>query len=92
MCAITVGGGAQAYSDRGAYGELRSALSPILHGTLAFVGCTAIEPFVVYAPGRMDHAERRAKLACYAHRVIEVLARTPRRVFATYGRRRVRVK
>lgn len=72
MCAITVGGGAEAYSDRGAYGELRAALSPILHGTLAFVGFTVIEPFVVYAPGRMDLAERRAELARYAHRVVEL--------------------
>lgn len=72
MCALTIGGTADAYSDRGAYGELGPALSPILHGTLAFVGFTVIEPFVVHSPGKMALSERHAVLTRYARRVVEL--------------------
>src|ERR1043165_951970 len=70
LCSLTVGGSADAYSERGVYGDLSSLLAPILHGTLAFVGFTVVEPFVVYAPGPLDPAARAAELARYARRVV----------------------
>jgi NAD(P)H dehydrogenase (quinone) len=70
LCSVTVGGTADAYSSRGAYGDIATMLRPILHGTLAFVGFAVVEPFVVHAPGRLALAERTAELTRYARYVL----------------------
>jgi NAD(P)H dehydrogenase (quinone) len=70
MCALTVGGGQAIYSPDGVNGPMSSILFPIQHGILNFVGFTVVEPFIVYAPGRMSHAERVACLVSYRARVL----------------------
>ncbi|HEX7113138.1 MAG TPA: NAD(P)H-dependent oxidoreductase [Mizugakiibacter sp.] len=65
LCALTIGGSAEAYSDAGMYGPLAPILFPIQHGILGFVGFTVHEPFVVHAPARIDEAARAAHLARY---------------------------
>jgi NAD(P)H dehydrogenase (quinone) len=72
MCALTVGGSAEAYSHRGAYGDILPMLHPIQHGTLGFVGLTVVEPFVVFAPKRMTPEERAATLVRYRERLLEL--------------------
>jgi NAD(P)H dehydrogenase (quinone) len=76
MCAVTIGGPAEAYSNNGAYGPLASILFPIHHGILGFVGFTVVEPFVVHAPARMGANERMAVLADYRNRLLS-LAKAP---------------
>jgi NAD(P)H dehydrogenase (quinone) len=66
MCAITIGGSADAYSDEGAYGPLPAILHPIHHGILGFTGFAVAEPFVVHAPTRMEERERVAMLSRFA--------------------------
>src|SRR5260370_27584717 len=70
MCALTVGGGAPAYSGDGIYGPIAAVLFPINHGILNFVGFTVVEPFVVFAPARLGDDERAAHLARYRERVL----------------------
>ncbi len=72
MCAVTVGGPAEAYSDVGAYGPLAPILFPIHHGILGFVGFNVVEPFVVHAPARMRPDERALCLARYRQRVLNI--------------------
>ena len=70
MLSVTMGGPEDSYSERGLYGApARAILHPINHGTLGFVGFTVIEPFIVYAPGRMDAQRRSDALAAYAARL-----------------------
>jgi NAD(P)H dehydrogenase (quinone) len=70
MCAITVGGTKQLYSEGGMYGPIGHILQPIHRGILAFTGFTVIAPFVVYAPNRITAQERQAYLAEYRTRVL----------------------
>jgi NAD(P)H dehydrogenase (quinone) len=70
MCSITVGGPQAIYSDQGINGPLDSILFPIHHGILGFTGFTVVEPFLVYAPGRIGHEERVAHLRRYRDRVL----------------------
>ncbi|WP_374572289.1 NAD(P)H-dependent oxidoreductase [Phenylobacterium sp.] len=72
MCAVTVGGGADVYSDRGVYGAIKNILYPLHRGVFAFTGLEVVEPFVVYAPNRIDAAERAAWLARYEHRLLDL--------------------
>ena len=70
MCAVTIGGTAATYSEEGAYGPVDAVLFPIHRGILGFCGFAVIEPFVVYAPGRISAEERTAALARYRERVL----------------------
>jgi NAD(P)H dehydrogenase (quinone) len=70
MCALTVGGPAPMYSERGLNGPLDQILFPINHGMLYFTGFTVIEPFVVHAPARIGEAERAEHLRRYRQRVL----------------------
>lgn len=70
MCAVTVGGSEDVYSEAGVYGPIEHILFPIHRGIFQFTGFTVVEPFVVYAPGRADLAEREHYLAAYAGRLL----------------------
>jgi NAD(P)H dehydrogenase (quinone) len=72
MCSVTIGGGADAYSEIGAYGPLDPILFPIHRGILGFVGFQVVEPFVVHAPARMSVDERAACLARYRRRMLDL--------------------
>jgi NAD(P)H dehydrogenase (quinone) len=69
LCALTIGGPASLYGERGLNGPLETILFPIQHGMLAFVGFDVIEPFIVHAPVRLDAAQRAAELERYASRI-----------------------
>lgn len=70
MCSVTVGGPAEAYSDRGIYAAVRDILYPVEHGILHFTGFTVIEPFVVYGPNRMEREARGHELERYRQRLL----------------------
>lgn len=70
MCSVTVGGSAEAYSDRGIYAAVRDILYPIEHGILHFTGFTVVDPFVVYGPNRMDQEPRSRELERYRQRLL----------------------
>ncbi len=72
MCSVTLGGDAQAYSGHGLYADIESILFPIHRGIFGFVGFAVIEPFVVYAPGRITAAERDLELARYRQRLLDL--------------------
>jgi NAD(P)H dehydrogenase (quinone) len=75
MLSVTVGGSAETYGDRGLYGSIDSILEPIHHGVLRFVGLSVMTPFVVHAPGRIDHQERARVLRRYATELQGIAAR-----------------
>ncbi|SJZ88214.1 NAD(P)H dehydrogenase (quinone) [Enhydrobacter aerosaccus] len=72
MCAVTVGGFRAAYSERGVYAEVEDILYPVHRGIFGFTGFTVIEPFVVYAPGRIETDERRRYLDRYHERLLDL--------------------
>src|SRR3569832_2507293 len=76
MCAVTVGGLEDVYSHAGVYGPIEQILFPIHRGIFEFTGFAAVEPFVVYAPGRIAPEERLLYLAAYAVRLL-ALAEAP---------------
>jgi len=70
MCALTTGGPPPMFSEEGLNGALEKILYPVNHGMLAFTGFSVLEPFVVYAPARLDDAERARQLGLYRERVL----------------------
>lgn len=72
MCSVTVGGPRDVYAARGVYAELEDILFPIHRGLFAFTGFSVVEPFVVYAPNRIDQAERRRHLDSYAQYLLNL--------------------
>ncbi|HLJ62770.1 MAG TPA: NAD(P)H-dependent oxidoreductase [Stellaceae bacterium] len=70
MCSLTTGSPYPRFSQNGINGPITSALFPIHHGILQFVGFTVIEPFVVHAPSRLSEEERAAQLARYRKYVL----------------------
>lgn len=74
MCSVTVGGPEGVYSEQGVYAPINELLFPIHRGIFGFTGFTVLEPFVVYAPGRIDPAEREFHLARYRARVLTLPA------------------
>jgi NAD(P)H dehydrogenase (quinone) len=72
MCSVTIGGRATVYSEYGLNGPISTILYPINHGILYFTGFTVIEPFIVHAPARLSHQERKEHLASYRLRVLQL--------------------
>ena len=70
MCAVSVGGLEDVYSDDGVYAPIEDLLFPIHRGIFAFTGFSVIEPFVVYGPGRIGAAERETYLRDYVERLL----------------------
>jgi NAD(P)H dehydrogenase (quinone) len=76
MCSMTVGGPPGAYTEQGIYGSMQALLHPIHRGVLAFVGFTVVEPFIVYAPGRLSVDDRQRELVRFRQRLLS-LAEAP---------------
>jgi NAD(P)H dehydrogenase (quinone) len=72
MCSVTVGGPWEVYSDRGVYADVEDLLFPVHRGTLGFVGFSVIEPFVTYAPNRINADERFQYLAQYERHLLNL--------------------
>ena len=62
---FTTGGPEVAYGENGKNGQLDTILFPIQHGMLYFCGFTVLEPFVCFAPVRLDDEQRAAELERY---------------------------
>lgn len=72
MLSLTVGGPEDVYSGAGVYGDVNALLYPIHRGVFQFTGLKVIEPFIVYAPSRIDEAARAAELARYRERILSL--------------------
>jgi len=72
MLSVTVGGHQPVYSEQGVYGDLDAILYPIHRGILQFTGFSVMEPFIVYAPGRIVENERQAYLNLYRERLLSL--------------------
>ncbi|MFA6114133.1 MAG: NAD(P)H-dependent oxidoreductase [Sphingomonas sp.] len=70
MCAVSVGGLEDVYSEDGVYARIEDILFPIHRGIFAFTGFSVIEPFAVYGPGRIGAAERESYLRDYVERLL----------------------
>ncbi|MBD3730107.1 MAG: NAD(P)H-dependent oxidoreductase [Sphingomonadales bacterium] len=75
LCALTLGGTAENYSDGNTYADIERVLYPIRRGVFEFLGFTALDPHPVYAPTRMDDTQRAAALDAYEARLLEIARR-----------------
>jgi putative NADPH-quinone reductase len=75
MLSITTGGSrAELDADRGFTGSVEEFLRPLGGGVLAFTGLTVLDPFVAYAVGAMNWAERGDALRALESRVDGIVA------------------
>ncbi|MFA5989876.1 MAG: NAD(P)H-dependent oxidoreductase [Sphingomonas sp.] len=72
MCAVSLGGLEDVYSDAGAYAPIEDILFPVHRGIFAFTGFTVVAPFVSYGPGRVDDVRREEYLHGYVQRLLNL--------------------
>ncbi|MEV4422829.1 NAD(P)H-dependent oxidoreductase [Patulibacter sp. NPDC049589] len=59
----TTGGSADAFTRRGAFGDVNDFLFHINRGMLEFVGYDALEPVITYGPAHLDDVQRAEALS-----------------------------
>ena len=69
LLSLTTGGPADAYTKDGFNGDILGILRPIHRGILQFVGFDVLAPHIIYAPVRMNDAQRQDELQQYGHRL-----------------------
>ena len=69
LLSLTTGGPADAYTKDGFNGDILGILRPIHRGILQFVGFDVLAPHIIYAPVRMNDAQRKDELQQYGHRL-----------------------
>lgn len=62
LVAATTGGPEEAFKPDGTFGDIRSFLFHIHHGTFRFVGYSTQEPIITYAPAHLPQEEREKAL------------------------------
>ena len=62
LVSATTGGPEEAFKPDGMFGDIRSFLFHIHHGTFRFVGYDAQEPIITYAPAHLPQEEREKAL------------------------------
>lgn len=62
LVAATTGGPEEAFKPDGTFGDIRSFLFHIHHGTFRFVGYDAQEPIITYGPAHLPQEEREKAL------------------------------
>lgn len=77
VLSLTTGGPAEAYRPDGFNGDIDAILRPIHRGILAFVGYDVLAPQIVYAPVRLDEAERAQALADWSARLGGIAREAP---------------
>lgn len=77
LCAVTVGGTSSSYAEKGMYAPIEQVLYPIHHGIFAFTGFAVLQPFVVYAPTRIEERERIQYLNAYRRCVARIAEMRP---------------
>lgn len=79
MLAMTTGCYPSMCAPDGINGNLDIMLWPIQNGTLRFVGCDVLPPYVAWSVAHKDHAARRRDLERYAERLTELATTEPLR-------------
>ncbi len=77
LCALTTGGGAEAYLPDGHTGDINAVLVPVNVGMFQFTGFDPLPPFVVYTPVRLSEEERQQHLVRYAEYVLQIQTMKP---------------
>lgn len=69
LLALTTGGPDEWYQETGVNGLLETNFYHVHHGVFWYCGMTVLEPFVAYAAGRADDAQRSQYLASWKDRL-----------------------
>jgi NAD(P)H dehydrogenase (quinone) len=77
LVCTTTGARADRFGHAGLFGPLDWVLHPLRVGTLNFCGFDTLEPFVAWAAGHRDEADRRALLVQWAARLAGIEREAP---------------
>lgn len=77
LLAFTMGAPQDRWGDGTLFGPIDGILNPIRYGILNFCGFEALEPFIAYAPARVDDGARRAYLDRWRARLLHLHQETP---------------
>ena len=77
MLALTTGGPAPAYAERGINGDIDHILFPINHGMLRFTGFDVLPPFIAWSVAHVDDAGRADYLRQYKERLMALNTTPP---------------
>ena len=77
LLSLTTGGPADSYAKDGFNGDIYGILRPIHRGILQFVGFDVLAPQIVYAPVRVDDAQRKQELEQFGHRLSKISEELP---------------
>ena len=75
MLCLTTGGTVERFSAGNVYGPIDQVLYPAQHLMVEYLGMETYPPFVAYAAPRIDAAGRKAYLAQWRDRVVEIAKR-----------------
>jgi NAD(P)H dehydrogenase (quinone) len=73
LICVTTGGTPERFSEGDVYGPIDPILAPLQKLSIAYMGMTALPPFVAYAAPRVDDAARKGYLAAWRGRVADAL-------------------
>ena len=69
---LTSGGTRERFSTDGVYGEMDQVLWSVQRLVIEYLGMQALEPFVAYAPPRVDEATRHEYLQSWRDRILDI--------------------
>jgi len=72
LVTVTLGGREHMFGEGAIHGPLQDMLRPILRGTLAYVGCEVLEPFVAWHVPYITDEARADFLRSYQQRLIHI--------------------
>ncbi|UCZ85130.1 NAD(P)H-dependent oxidoreductase [Pseudomonas sp. L5B5] len=77
LLSLTLGGREHMFGEGAIHGPLEDMLRPLLRGTLAYVGCQVLEPFVAWHVPYISQDAREGFLAQYRQRLERVADEQP---------------
>lgn len=80
MVCVTTGGTPERFSGTGVFGPIEGVLRPLQYLALEYMGYEVASPFVAYAAPRISEDARKALLAGFAERALELARREVERV------------
>jgi NAD(P)H dehydrogenase (quinone) len=70
LAGLCTGGTTERFSDDGVYGNIQRVLYATRRCILEYLGLEVLDPFVAYAAGRVDTAQREEYLVAWSARVV----------------------
>ncbi|MGC5699116.1 NAD(P)H-dependent oxidoreductase [Pseudomonas sp. NFXW11] len=77
LVTLTLGGREHMFGEGAIHGPLEDMLRPLLRGTLAYVGCEVLEPFVAWHVPYISHEAREDFLHSYQQRLQGLMNEAP---------------